>query len=146
MKRTLTFLSFLLLIFSCDKPEETIPVRSDWGIGMKILEPIEVCLYAKAKNGTYRADCYEAYHHNGTKFGIYGSEGYRAVDDTITPEFFLNYMDTVYLYRVIDSDTFYYQSKNLMDLNSYYLQPVSVRESGTQYFSFMIDVSSTDFY
>ena len=84
--------------------------------------------------------------NDGTKFGIYVPIGYRAVDDTITPEFFSEYMDTVFLYTIVGSDTLYYRSKDLTDLESYYLQPVGVLESGTQYFSFMVDVSSSDFY
>ena len=146
MRNVVVVLLTLISLSGCEKPVDPVPTRSDWHIGMKINEPIEVCFYVKPKDYDLREGCRAADDNDGTKFGIYVPIGYRAVDDTVTPEFFSEYMDTVFLYTIVGSDTLYYRSKDLTDLESYYLQPVGVLESGTQYFSFMVDVSSSDFY
>jgi hypothetical protein len=146
MRNVVVVLLTLISLSGCEKPADPVPIRSDWGIGIRITEPIQVCYYVEPYDYETSENCYKAEHSNGTKFGIYVPIGYRAVDDTITPEFFSAYMDTVFLYTIVESDTLYYRSKDLTDLESYDLQPVGVLESGTQYFNFMVDVSSSDFY
>ena len=76
---------------------------------------------------------------------LFISGDYRIPNDTITPEYFKAFMDTIYAFILEGSDTLYYQG-DLLDLNNYYLRgEIPVYEDGTQKYLFRLDVVHSDF-
>lgn len=148
MRRYITYILFVLICSNCEwNIEAPEPIRSTWALGVTSQEPLNICTYACNRYGTVELDLCDLVKV-GQKLNraLSISGGYRVPNDTITPEYFKAFMDTVYAFILEGSDTLCYQG-DLLDLNNYYLRDeISVYENGTQEYNFRLEVVHLDFF
>jgi hypothetical protein len=143
MKQLFLVLATITLV-SCGDEYIVEPTRSRWGIGIKILEPFDIYAETKLKHDTTWHKVYYS-ESSPTKRGIYVDHNNRPPNDTITAQFFEDYIDTVLLYYVDGLDT-HHTRLDLTRFDTYYLSGTSVYDDGLQNFNYAVDIDSSSFH
>jgi len=143
MKQIILFVFTTLTLVSCRDEYIVEPTRSRWAIGVKLLEPFNIYAETKLKHDTTWHKVFYS-EPRPTKRGLCVDQTNRPPNDTISVQYFEEYVDTVLLYYIDGLDT-HYTNLDLTKLTTYYLSGVSIYDNGLQNFNYVVDIDSTSF-